>query len=166
MILNGDSIWMPAYSWIVRAFGVTALCLAGLSGLGGCSASDAVGNLTLHPVKGKVLLADGKPLTTGRVTLVSSEKGLEFSGPIGPDGSFSIVSGEKDGAPEGKYLVRIDSEAVKVPANGNPKKRSAALSVPGKYANEETSGLTATVKAGQNNLEPYKLVSEVRARRR
>jgi hypothetical protein len=157
MILSGDSIWMPAYSWIVRTFGVTALCLVVLSGLGGCSASDAVGNLTLYPVKGKVLLADGKPLTTGRVAFVSLEKGLRFSGPIGPDGSFSIGSDEKEGAPEGKYIVRIDPEAASGLAKGKPKKRSAALPFPHKYADETTSGLTATVKAGQNDPEPCKL---------
>ncbi len=148
---------MPAYSWVVRAFGVTALCLVVLSGFGGCSASDAVGNLTVYPVKGKVLLADGKPLTTGRVAFVSPEKGLEFSGPIGPDGSFSIRYGEKEGAPEGKYIIRIDPEAAKGLAKGKPKKRSAAFPFPEKYTDETTSSLTAAVKAGQNDLEPFKL---------
>jgi hypothetical protein len=157
MILKGDSNWMPAYSWLVRAFAVTALCLVVLSGFGGCSASDAVGKLTLYPVKGKVLLADGKPLTTGQVAFVSPEKGLEFSGPIGPDGTFSIRYGEKEGAPEGKYIVRIDPEVSKGLAKGKPKKRSAALPFPEKYADETTSGLTAAVKAGPNDLEPFKL---------
>jgi len=154
MILNGNSIWMPAYSWLVRAFGVTALCLAVLSGLGGCSGSDAVGNLTLYPVKGKVLLADGKPLTAGRVTFMSPEKAMEFSGPIGPDGSFSIMYGEKEGAPEGKYVVRIDPELPK----GKPKSnKQPAFPFPKKYADETTSGLTVVVQAGPNDLEPFKL---------
>jgi len=157
MIFNGDWNRMPAYSWFVRAFAVTALCVVVLLGFGGCSASDSVANLTLHPVKGKVLLADGKPLTTGQVAFVSPERGLEFSGPIGPDGSFSIGSGTKEGAPEGKYIVRIDAEAAIGQAKGKVKKRSAALPFPDKYADETTSGLTAAVKAGQNDLEPFKL---------
>src|SRR5271157_5720627 len=101
MILNGDSIWMPAYSWLVRAFGVTALCLAALSGLGGCSASDAVGNLTLYPVKGKVLLADGKPLTAGRIMFVNPNNGVHIA-PLEADGSYTTT------LPEGTYSVAID----------------------------------------------------------
>jgi hypothetical protein len=158
MILNGDSIWMPAYTWVVRAFGITALCLMVLSDFGGCSASDVVGNLTVNPVKGKVLLADGKPLTTGRVVFVDPEREeKEFYGPIGPDGSFSIRDGDKEGVPEGKYIVRIDPEASMGLAKGKPKKRSAAFPFPAKYANEMTPGLTAAVKAGPNDLKPFKL---------
>jgi hypothetical protein len=157
MILNGDSNGMPACSWLVRTLAVTALGLVVLSGFGGCSGSNSVSNLTLNSVKGKVLQADGKPLTTGHVAFVSPEKGLEFSGPIGPDGSFSIGSGDKEGAPEGKYVVRIDPDAAAVQAKGKPKKRTTALPFPEKYADETTSGLTAVVKAGQNDLEPFKL---------
>ena len=158
MILNGDSIWMPAYSWVVRGFGVTALCLVVLSSFGGCSASDAVGNLTVYPVKGKVLLADGEPLTTGRLTFMSPEKALEFSGPIGPDGSFSIMFNKKEGAPEGKYTVRIDPEPPKGLTKGRSKsKKQPALPFSKKYMDESTSGLTVVVQAGPNDLEPFKL---------
>jgi len=157
MILSGDSIWMPAYSWVVRAFGVTALCLVVLLGFGGCS-SDAIGNWTVYPVRGKVLLADGKPLTAGRVTFMSPEKALEFSGPIGPDGSFSIMYGEKEGAPEGKYVVRIDPELPKGLTKGRSKsKKQPALPFSKKYMDESTSGLTVVVQAGPNDLEPFKL---------
>jgi len=156
MILNGDSIWMPVYSWVVRAFGVIALCLVILPGFGGCS-SDAISDLTVYPVKGKVLLADGKPLTTGRVTLVGRGE-AEFYGPIGQDGLFSIMNGEKGGVPKGKYIVRIDPELPKGLAKGKPKsKKQLAFPFPRKYADESTSGLTVVVQAGPNDLEPFKL---------
>jgi len=160
MILSGDSIWMPAYSWAVRAFGVTALCLVILPGFGGCSASDAVSKRTLYPVRGKVLLADGKPLMAGRVAFVNP--GQEFTflyGSIEPDGSFSIRYGEKEGAPEGKYIVRIEPEPPKGLTKGRSKsKKQPALPFSKKYMDESTSGLTVLVQAGPNDLEPFKLI--------
>jgi len=158
MILSGDSIWMPAYSWAVRAFGVTALCLVILPGFGGCSASDAVSKRTLYPVRGKVLLAGGKPLTTGRVTLVGPGE-AEFYGPIGPDGSFTIMDGEKEGVRKGKYIVRIEPEPPKGLTKGRSKsKKQPALPFSKKYMDESTSGLTVLVQAGPNDLEPFKLI--------
>jgi hypothetical protein len=109
-------------------------------------------------VKGKVLLADGKPLTTGRVAFVQTEKALEFSGDIKSDGSFSLGSSDQPGAPEGSYKVRIDPEPGKsLPGKGRQPKRST-YPFPEKYADETTSGLTATVKQGENAIEPFKLV--------
>jgi len=159
MILSGDSIWMPAYSWVVRAFGVIALCLVILPGFGGCS-SDAISDLTVYPVRGKVLLADGKPLTAGLVVFVSTEIPVEFAGPIGPDGSFSIMNGKKEGAPKGKYVVRIEPELPKGLTKGRSKSKkqpSFPFPFPKKYASEGTSGLTVVVQAGPNDLEPFQL---------
>jgi len=158
MILSGDSIWTPVYSWVVRAFGVIALGLAILSGFGGCS--NAVSDLTLYPVRGKVLLADGKPLTTGRVTFVSGEREFDsIYGSIEPDGSFTIMDGEKEGAPKGKYAVRIEPEPPKGLTNGKlkGKPKRSVFPFPKKYASEATSGLTVVVQAGPNDLEPFKL---------
>ena len=69
--------------------------------------------MKIYPVKGKVLLADGKPLTSGRVVFMLPEKGLEFVGSIESDGSFSIKGSQGEGAPEGTYRVRIEPDSTK-----------------------------------------------------
>jgi len=134
--------------------GLTMLSLVG------CGDPNAVSRLKIYPVKGTVLLPDGKPLTSGRVVLMHPEKSLEFEGAIGSDGSFSIKGSQGDGAPEGAYKVRIEPDSTKSADNskGAARRKLANLPFPAKYADETTSGLTATVKPGDNTLEPFKLV--------
>jgi hypothetical protein len=159
MSLNVNLVKFPACPPSIRALGLIAVGMgaAAVAGIGGCSDVDPISNAALTPVKGKVLLGDGKPLSSGRVAFVSPEKGMEFTGPVGADGSFSLSHGEKEGIPEGKYIVRIDPEASRGAAKDKPTKRSGALPFPEKYADETTSGLTVTVKPGQNELEPFTL---------
>src|SRR5208282_2249727 len=131
-----------------RAVGMVAagLMISGLSGCGGPTYSTP----PVYPVKGQILLSDGKPLTSGQ--------GVEFPGKVGSDGRFSIKSGAGDGAPEGEYKVRIDPEPQPWSA-GRAKKGAASLPFPAKYADDTTSDLKVTVKAGENDLEPIKLLS-------
>src|SRR5271157_4229173 len=139
-----------------RAVGIVAaagLMISGLSGCGGPTYSTA----TLYPVNGQILLSDGKPLTSGHVVLVSNQ-GVEFPGKVGSDGRFSIKSGAGDGAPEGEYRVRIHPEPQPVSA-GRAQKGAASLPFPAKYADETTSDLKVTVRPGENDLEPIKLLS-------
>ena len=65
--------------------------------------------------------------------------------------------GAGDGAPEGEYKVRIDPEPQPGSA-GRAKRGAANLPFPAKYADETTSDLKVTVKPGENDLEPIKLV--------
>ena len=125
-------------------------CLAVLlaAGLPGCGGSP-VDRMTFYPVKGKVLLPDGKPLTSGKVVFIATEFSLTSPTDIGSDGTFE-VKGQKGGLPEGEYLVRIDSGGVN---GGAGTRRKVALPFPGKYTDEDTSGLRATVKPGENNWE-------------
>ena len=87
--------------------GLTATLGLTLLSFGGCGDPNAVNQMKIYPVKGKVLLADGKPLTSGRVVFLLPEKSLEFVGPIESDGSFSIKGSQGEGAPEG-YLQSQD----------------------------------------------------------
>jgi hypothetical protein len=143
----------------IRAVGALLVATLSLLGSHGCGDPNTVASLKVHPVTGKVLLADGTPLKSGQVVLVSDERGMEFSGTIGPDGTFAIKTNYGDGAPEGKYSVRIDPEVSSTPASkGRSSRRGAAnLPYPAQYADESTSGLTVTVKPGENALEPFKL---------
>jgi hypothetical protein len=95
-----------------RAVGIVAAAGLMISGLSGCG-EPTYSPPTLYPVKGQILLSDGKPLTSGHVVLVSNHR-VEFPGKVGSDGRFSIKSGAGDGAPEGEYkagLTHHNSEA-------------------------------------------------------
>jgi hypothetical protein len=68
------------------------------------------------------------------------------------------MNGKKEGAPKGKYFVRIEPELPRGLTNGRSKsKKQPAFPFPKKYASEGTSGLTVVVQAGPNDLEPFKL---------
>jgi len=139
-------------SWFVTLpAGLIALTI----GCGG--PSDAVPKLSLNPVKGKVLLEDGKPVTSGQVVFVSTTTGISPNGKIGPDGSFTLSSGgQGDGAPAGEYKVKIEPATALGTSDAKPRP-GAKLPYSGIYADEDTSGLKVTVKDGDNSLEPFKL---------
>jgi hypothetical protein len=115
----------------------------------------------LYPVKGKVLLPDGKPLTTGRVEFLPQAGGMPTTGDVGPDGSFSLKTGDgRDGAPPGDYKVRL--EPTMTALAGKKVGRPASLPFPAKYFDEDgNTGLTAKVLAEPTTLEPFKLTNDV-----
>jgi hypothetical protein len=133
---------------------------AGIAGLlaavlAGCGRSDSLPSYQVYEVKGKVLLADGKPLDAGFITFVpKGDLPVTPSGAIGPDGSFSLnTGGSGDGAPAGDYKVRV--EAPQLPPA--PSKSRKKPSIPQKYTDEDSSGLVITVRAQNNELEPIVL---------
>lgn len=113
--------------------------------------------MTTFPVSGKVMLAGGKPLTTGVIVFAAPEKGMEFSAPLGDDGSFSLKTPYGDGAPEGNYKVRIERDPSSAAAHLRGKKSAPPAPYPARYGDETTSGLTAVVKPSPNALEPFVL---------
>ena len=121
-------------------------------GSAGCGSLDRFSLPPSYPVKGKVLLPDGKPLTSGRIMFVSTERALTFGGTIGPDGTFTVKSGTREGAPQGNYKVRIEIDETSLPqAKGRKGQRSAQLPFANKYTDEDASQLTATVKPDENS---------------
>ena len=120
--------------------------------LAGCQGSRAP--VTTYEVKGRILLANGKPLTTGRVTFIASDDlRPPASGDLGPDGGFTLTTRDPgDGAAPGPYKVRIE------PAEGKTKARRAGRpAFPLKYVDEDSSGLTVTVRAEPNQLDAITL---------
>ncbi len=87
----------------------TVVCWFGLLMLAGCKdAGPSLGKLV--PVQGKITLADGKPLVGGEVTFVPIDKdsnapSFTADGPIEEDGSYTLYTKGKPGAPPGKYRV-------------------------------------------------------------
>lgn len=128
-----------------------ALTLAMFSGCSGEPPEEKLPELPLHSVKGKVLAADDKPVTEGEVEFVPvKQPGRSALGKLGADGSFTLKTGDKEGAAEGEYRVRISSPLSI--GTGKTGKRV----VPIEYEDEDASQLKATVKSGSNDLAPFK----------
>ncbi|WP_435011563.1 hypothetical protein P12x_002879 [Tundrisphaera lichenicola] len=123
----------------------------------GCGESRPDVGVATYPVQGKVVLADGKPLTSGIVVFVSGdEKTPPVSGMVTTDGTFSVMTaGVAPGAPAGEYMVRVEVDPD-TPAEGSSSRKRSGPPFPGKYRKETTSGLTARVKAEPaNELPPF-----------
>jgi hypothetical protein len=143
-----------------RAISGLAFTLFGFFALAGCGGEPtavALPNEPLHPVTGKVVTVEDKPLTEGVITFVPV-KGTttrEASAKIGPDGTFTLKSGDAgEGAAEGDYRVKIESPLTV--AGTDPKKPIRV--VPLAYEDEDSSQLKITIKSGSNSLPPIKLV--------
>jgi hypothetical protein len=124
------------------------ICLVGCGGGGPYAGA-------LYPVKGQVLLADGRPLEGGSVQFIPSKGGLPASGKIGPDGTFALKSKSREGAAPGEYRIRIEPpSALLVKKGRTPPKLPFAE----KYREYDgNTGLTATIHSGPNQLEPFRL---------
>ena len=126
----------------------------GLAALAGCGDSDRGASITTYPVKGKVQFVDGKPLTEGTVTFVpKGEAGRQAAGKVQSDGTYELMSSSSQkGAAEGEYLVRVESDA-----SGAAVGKGRRALVNPQFADENVSGLTATVKSGDNDIPPLVL---------
>jgi hypothetical protein len=124
------------------------------SGLAGCGSP--IDRMTFFPVKGKVVLADGKPLAAGNVVFVATESTLTSAANLENDGTF-VVKGSKEGLPAGEYLVRIEvDESETGPSKAKSSRRKGGpVPFPEKYLDEDASGLRVTVKPSptENNFE-------------
>jgi hypothetical protein len=120
--------------------------------LAGCGGSYSAPNL--YPAKGKVLLADGKPLTAGRVVFVSNKPSITAAANIEGDGGFAFKAASGDGLPEAEYKVRIESGA-----SGGSKRPGGRLKTnlpfATEYLDEDYSDLKAivTTDESKNNFE-------------
>jgi hypothetical protein len=99
------------------------------------------------PVRGKVIMPGGKPLTSGRIEFIPvKEPGLMAYATIAPDGTFQLRTREPgDGAIPGTYKVRI-----------MPPEKVAYRNL-ARYRDEDSSRLTVTIKAESNELSPFAL---------
>ena len=123
-----------------------SLALAVLACLVGC------GEGKTAPVNGRVKLKDGSDgsVLAGYSLTFEAEGGKTSAvGEVDRDGTFKLSTfGANDGAMPGKYRV-----AINPPNNPDPDKPPTKSKLHAKYANLDSSGLTAEVKPGQNNIE-------------
>jgi len=122
--------------------------------------------VTVYPVEGQVLYKE-KPAPLARVTFhpVEGSDELQKLRPTAradEQGKFQLNTfGLRDGAPEGKYKVTVEWRGPD-PGSDLGKIHFDDLSqypnrLAEKYSNPESSPLTVTVTAGQNNLKPLQV---------
>ncbi len=129
----------------------TSLCALAPLLFTGCG-----GSLSLHPVKGMVKFADGTPVPHASILLTpvdgAANPNLSCKGTV-KDGAFTIMTGDKEGAPAGKYKVSFSSGvdpsmigAGKVPNMADMMKRVVAA----KYEDPAKTPLEKEVTSGTN----------------
>lgn len=147
-----------------------------VSGLAGCGADTPPPPANVFPVSGKVTY-DGAPLADAVVTFHNETANRSAFGRTDAQGEYTLSTfGENDGAVEGSNVVTITK--VEAPAGGgneadiesadyDPSAVEGSESeappkslIPEKYGNRETSGLTATVIAGENPPINFDLAKE------
>ena len=143
---------------------LVSLTLSGLVYLGllGCS-----GGEKLNTVSGKVFFRD-QPLAGALVTFhpKAAMNDVKVERPTGltkEDGTFTITTGQKEGAAPGEYVVTIICSEVPK-ADGSKKGKSFGTGdidtvdrLQGAYANMAASKIVVVIKAGNNELEPFNL---------
>ncbi len=114
----------------------------------GCGERDSLSGAPRYPVTGKILLADGKPLTTGSVSFVGP---VSVTAKVESDGSFTFKTPTVDGLPEGEYRVSVDWTAPSIKG----KQKAVTFPFAQMYRDEDSSKLKATVTtdASKNNFE-------------
>jgi len=148
-------LWIQKPSRRLNAWHATVAVLLALAGCGG--EGNPLSGLSRYPVKGKVLLADGKPLTSGHIVFLSNAPPASASADIGSDGSFEFKGTSGAGLPEANYKVHLTLGPT---SGGVSVGRGAAAKLPfaSKYLEEDTSGLTATVTTDESkNQFEFKL---------
>jgi hypothetical protein len=126
--------------------------------LAGCGAGGMISSPTF-PVKGQVLLSNGKPLTSGKVIFLPKAGGATAVGEISADGTFALkTADDREGAPAGVYKVRIEPSNTGLTTTKGGSVEAKNLPFSADYMDEDgETGLTATVKAEPSQLEPFKL---------
>ncbi len=121
-------------------------CIVPLLLLAGCG-GQAGPTHEMAKVSGTVTFG-GKPVPAGRVLFLNT-KGPSEDADIGPDGKYTVEIAV------GETQAAIDYREAPTATNPNrPEMMTPGKSlVPDKYADFKTSGLTTTVKSGENTYD-------------
>jgi len=111
------------------------------------------------PTTGQVLV-NGQPANGARVVFHHlgdwGAKSIVPQGVTGEDGRFTLTTYEVgDGAPAGDYKVVVEWPAYRKGRNVGPDRLA------GKFAKQESSGLTAHVNEGPTELPPFELKAKL-----
>lgn len=133
---------------------LSALCLAAFIQITLSGCAEQAETKPTAPVKGTVTY-QGKPLETGEVVFFPDSGERIASGKIQPDGTFQLTTYEEgDGAIPGNHKVTIVAERDMEGISAEDPEASMEPSlIPTKYNLQKTSGLTAVVKEGENEIQ-------------
>ena len=116
----------------------------------------AAGNGCVHPqpqeARGRVTF-QGQPVPEGMVVIDNEAEGISLTSQLQPDGSFVVASHQGRNLPAGTYRF-----AVRPPLPGGQSLSELTQAkrdypnIPEKYRDPKTSGLTADVHAGVNEI--------------
>jgi hypothetical protein len=142
----------------LRPSGWRWLALLPALGCVGCS-----GQAALHPVRGQVLQNE-RPAKGVVVTFHRQGddpiRAVRPVGLTGPDGTFTLTTGDKEGAPAGEYRVTLiwpEEVAPKGKKGFSTEPPDSRDRLNGAYANADSSVLKVTIGPGENRLEPFRL---------
>jgi hypothetical protein len=139
------------------------------AGVTGCGSEAASGPEPVYPVTG-VITFQGRPVAGADVTFFNADKNRSAFGKTNAQGKFNLSTfALNDGAVEGSHVVTVakvtappptttpaaplESEEYVPPGIGESTQPEAPKSeLPEQYADPETSGLTANVQAGPNEI--------------
>jgi hypothetical protein len=146
------------WSHRLRVLAISAICF--ISAIG----CEGEAKIPVHPVSGQVLHR-GQPLPKALVVFHDGRPLEEQAGRPIPrattdaEGRFQLSSyAGTDGAPESEYKVTVFMPGAPPPTNAEEEAQEETPDRLGsRYADPETSGLTATVKPGNNELPPFEL---------
>jgi hypothetical protein len=110
----------------------------------------------VYPARGQVLL-EGRPLADALVALHRLDgEGRSLTARTDPLGRFELTTHRPgDGAPIGQYAATV--EYRELVQEGDEPMRGGRNLLPARYADPATSGLRCEVRAGTNELLPWKL---------
>jgi hypothetical protein len=142
-----------------------SLILLGIAVLAaGCGGSK---DLPRGPVRGRVTL-NGKPVAGATIVFESKGVGVAQTATLDSDGRYEFASYGASGLPASLYKVSVSAGRFMQPgeeipmvapaAKGAPApEKKVSVAIPDKYAKADTSGLTADVKAGDNQAFDFDL---------
>jgi hypothetical protein len=116
---------------------------ATVAALSGCGSSPRMGT-----VSGKVTL-QGQPLAAGTVQFTNEKLGAGASGVLDATGTYRVETP----LPTGQYEVMILPPPPPAPHEMNKAATLPRSSIPAKFQNPKTSGLTATLQEGANSAD-------------
>ncbi|WP_339728932.1 carboxypeptidase-like regulatory domain-containing protein [uncultured Gimesia sp.] len=133
---------------------LATLCLVG------CGGGSTLPEGDTGTVTGKVTF-NGKPVSEGAsIVFLHKDKGITASSAIAADGSYALRMRREDAILVGDYQIGVTPPTVELtPAEAEAVNTGKELpekewpEIPKKYRNPETSGVTFTVKAGENTFD-------------
>ena len=128
-------------------FGLAFTAILGVMA-SGCSRDEVRGRIV-----GKVTF-QGQPVQDGRVFFSNASRGINMGAKLKEDGRYEMLTAQGAGLPLGDYVAWVTPPPpVPSPVGTPPEPAKSYDNIPQKYRNDKTSGLTLTVKEGENQFD-------------